>query len=497
MLASRRPVLRRIARSLAARALAAGALGAALASAPARAGLPAEGDCPTVTGGVVTDEQGRPRDAASVTLKEGMVLGIENLLVLRELLPTEIWSHRDVFFFEGMRMEVGPCHRRYVEPGFLKEATARFAKDVSLDARGNLSGYTAGVPFPPDAIDPEAEDAAQRFAWNLALRFAGGGHRGHFRVVDFSEREGDAQTYEGDAYFLPTRGRADLAATGYAVEGSGDTWWIAGGHFTKPFQVRHLAWRQFRPAKTWTSYEEPDDTFVYVPSMRKSRRASTAWVDGLYFPTYAAAGPEAGGSVAFGGDLGVSISPTAGRSAAASAHAYKGFEGMMLRPNAYKWRLLGMQDVMAPINGTSSGYPIDPNRNFGPAGLSVASDRWEVRRAAVIEGAIRRDDEGLRTVMFWVDAQTGVPLYRVSRAGRRRILDVQIFVHRFSGDQPGYPEWPGGTPALVFEPVAEVSFDALAGAGGWRRESYDVVSLPFDRDDLPGLTSSAALERGR
>jgi len=473
------------------------ALAPPVAAPAARDALPAEGDCPTVSGGVVLDEAGRPRDAASVTLKEGMVLALENLLVLRELLPAEIWRQREVFFFEGMRMEIGPCHRRYAEPGFVKAATERFHEDATLDAKGNLRGYTAGVPFPPEAIDTAADDAAQRFAWNLALRFAGGGHRGHFRVVDFPARYGDVQTYEGDFYFLPARGRADLADASHAVEGAGDAWWIAGGHFTKPFQVRHLAWRQFRSAKAWKDYEEPDDTFVYVPEMRKSRRASTSWVDGLYFPTYAVSGPDAGGSVAFGGDMGVSISPTAGRSAAVTAHAYKGFEGLSLRPNAYAWRLVGMQDVLAPINGASSGYPQEPSRNFGPSGLSVASDRWEMRRAAVIEGAIRRDDEGIRSVIYYVDAQTGVPLYRFSRAGKRRLLDLQIFVHRYTGDVRGYPEWPGGTPALVFEPVAQVSFNALAGAGGWRRESYDVLSLPFDPSELPGLISAAALERGR
>ena len=458
--------------------------------------MPDEGDCPTVGGGAVVDEQGVARDAATVTLKEGMVLGLADLLVLRELVPGDLWRHREVFFFEGMRMEIGPCHRRYVAPRFVKEATERFAKDVRLERDGGLAGYTAGVPFPPERIDPASSDAALRFAWNLALRFVGGGHRGHFRVVDFPSRYGEAQTYEGDFYWLPTSGRSDLAESGYRVEDGAKSLWIAGGHFTKPFSVRHIAWRQFRPLETLRDFAEPDDAFVYVPSMRKSRRASTAWVDGIYFPTYTVAGQEGGGPVAFGGDMGA-INPTAGRSAAVTGHAYKGFEGLTLRPNAYAWRLLGMQDVLAPINGVRAGFPQVEDRNYGPSGLSVASDRWEVRHAAVIEGAIRRDDEALRTVTYYVDAQTSMPLYRISRAGKRRLLDVQVFVHRFTGDQPGYPEWPGGVPALVFEPVAQVSYSALHGSGGWRRESYDIVSLPFSRDELPGLTSSAALERGR
>lgn len=455
---------------------------------------PDEGDCPTVSGGSTRDGD-QPRDAAPVTLREGMVLRGDDLLILRQLVPREIWAHREVFFYEGMRMEIGPCFRRYPQPGFFTRATEKHAGQVQLEEDGSLQGYVAGLPFPPDSIDAEAPDAAARWAWNLELRFRGGGHRGRFRIVDFPNRVGSVQTYEGNFFLLPAIGRADLAATNYVLEEANKSWWIAGGRFVKPFNVRHVAWRQFRPVEALHRYQEPDDTFVYVPEMRKSRRASTTWVDGLYFPTYSVASLGGGGPIAFGGGLG-GINPTASNSAAVTTHAYRGFEGLSLRPNAYLWRIRGTQDVLAPINATLPGFPENPDRNFGPSGLSVATDRWEPRHAVVIEGALRQSGEAIRTVTYWVDHQTQQPLFRLTRTGKRRLLDVQIFVHRFSGDQRTYPEWPGGVPALVFDPVAEVSYDAIEGGGGWRRESYDTQSLPFDSSDLPGVTSAAALERG-
>jgi hypothetical protein len=460
----------------------------------ASAAPPDEGDCPTVSG----DRSGtgpQAVDAAPITLREGMVITADDMLILRELLPKEIWQYRDVFFFEGMRMEIGPCFRRYPVPGFYKRATAEHAGQATLARDGSLHGYVAGLPFPPESIDLEADDAAARWAWNLAQRFQGAGHRGHFRIVDFPTRIGSVETYEGDFYLLLTRARADLAEQGYVIDEADDHLWVAGGRFMKPFRVRHIAWRQFRPHETNDDSGEPDDTFVYVPEMRKSRRASTAWVDGIYVPTYAVSDLGGGGSMAFGGGS-VGISPTAGRSSAVTTHSYRGFEGLMLRPNAYHWRMRGTQDVLAPINGSATGYPQDPDRNFGTAGLSVASDRWEPRHAVVIEGLLRRDDESIRTVTYWVDYQTQQPLFRLTRAGRRRLIEVQIFVHRFSGDRPEYPEWPGGVPALVFDPVAQMSYDVIQGGGGWRRESYDSVSLPVDRRELPGLTSAASLERG-
>ena len=72
----------------------------------------------------------------------------------------------------------------------------------------------------------------------------------------------------------------------------------AGGEFTKPFDARFLKWRQFRPEKAAKRYSEPDDIFAYLPSMRKSRRAATNWVDGLYVPKYIATGGGGGGPVA-------------------------------------------------------------------------------------------------------------------------------------------------------------------------------------------------------
>ncbi len=72
-----------------------------------------------------------------------------------------------------------------------------------------------------------------------------------------------------------------------------------------------------------------------------------------------------------------------------------------------------------------------------------------------------------------------------------------MLVHRFTGDVPGYPEWPGGIPANIFEPVGAFFFDALAGGGGWRRESYDLKSTPFTAGEQRYMTSSDNLGKGR
>jgi hypothetical protein len=356
-----------------------------------QAAPPPEGTCPTLAG--TLPEHRRPQDAFAITIEEGMRLGLAQLPLLENLLPREIWQFREVFFYEGMQMEMGPCHRRYPLPDFFEEATRTYAGQSELDDEGNLRGYVAGLPFPQEAIDPEAPDAGWRWAWNFQQRFRGFGPVGSFRLTALPSRLGSVETYRGTFFYVQTAHRADLAESDYRVPQRKKASFVAGGRFAEPFNARHLAWRQLRPNDAEEDWEEPDDTFVYVPSMRKMRRSATAWIDGLFTPRYTVGSEAGGGPVPFGtGDAmgGVeAINPTAGINIQSSENIGRGFTGLALRPNAYRWRFLGEREVIAPLNGVRPGYPESYDRNFGPSGLSVADDRWEIRWAVVIEGLAR------------------------------------------------------------------------------------------------------------
>lgn len=473
-------------------------LGACLFGLPARSGLPPEDSCPTLGGGPAA---GGAEDAGPTLLREGMVLGSDDLPALRDLLPPELWRYREVFFFEGMRMEIGPCHRRYPTGAWYEKATKRFAERAWLDDEGNLRDYVAGLPFAPETIDTAAPAAGAKWAWNLEHRYRGAGPVGTFRLVDLPSRLGSVEIYKGSFFLVRTRHRADLTGSEYAIPDAKERLWVAGGRFDEPFNARHLAWRQLRPARAEQRYLEPDDTFVYVPTMRKTRRAATAWVDGLYTPRYSVSGTDGGGGgVPFGsGEFGPTgaIQPTAGLSIAATENLRKGFVGLSLRPNAYAWRFMGERDVLAPLNSANPGYPENPDRNFGPSGLSVASDRWEVRRAVVLQGQARRVVDEVAGVTLYIDYQTQQPLYLITRRPNGLLLEVGSLVHRFSGDLPPYPAWPGGEKADVFDPVAASFYSVAEGGSGWRRESYDVVSVPLDASDLRRLISTDSLLRGR
>lgn len=482
--AARRPILR-VCQTLLATT-------ASLAVAVAAHAVPDEGDCPTLQ---ATTEEGEVlEDATPIVVKPGMRVDKDGLLALRSLLPPELWKFREVFFYEGMQMEIGPCHRRYVVAGPYAAATERFRGKPRLDRHGNLEHYTAGLPFPPEDIDDDDPSAALRWAWNYEKRYRGAGHRGPMRIRSHASGMGTTQTYEGDFSLLQARERADLAEQGYRVPDAKDRIWVGGGAFTSPFAARGLAWRQFRVEKSDARWEEPDDIFVYVPEMRKMRRAATNWVDGFYVPTFTWAGQSGGGGVPIQGG---GINPTAGVNIGTSEHARIGFTGLTLRPNAYVWRLHGRKVVIAPLNGNATGYPTNKERNFGYSGLSLADDRWDVRSAVVVEGALKQANETIRTVTIYLDEQTLQPLYWISRTDRRRLVEIGVFAHRFTADVEAYPDWPGGFEAHVFEPVAAAFFNALAGEGGWIRESYQLDSLPFSDNARRDMLSADSLLRGR
>jgi hypothetical protein len=248
-----------------------------------------------------------------------------------------------------------------------------------------------------------------------------------------------------------------------------------------------------------TDHAQPDDTFVYVPTMRKMRRAASAWIDGLYMPRYRVSGDSGGGGIPIGGgDYSGpqgAINPTAGESIAVTENLRVGFTALALRPNGYVWRVRGEREVLAPLNAGWPGWPIERERNYGPHGLSIASDRWDVRWA-------NRHSKGSRASG---PSRVAHALRRLGRraaalrdhqGARGRILEVGIPVHRYSDDTRDYPSWPDGEPARVFDPVAEV-FYRVSDDSGWRRESFDAHSTPADPAQRRRFTATEYLERGR
>jgi hypothetical protein len=433
-------------------------------------------------------------DAPPLLFETGDVIETERRERVRDYLPPEIWEHRERFFFEGMRLEIGPCFRDYSPPEFFRAATEKFRGSVKLLANGGVEGRVAGLPFPPDTIDPNDSEAGQKWAWNFQARYRAGGMRGKFRTSDLLGRIGRAEPFIGEMFLNQLAHRADRPDDGYRVPKTDPRVWLMGGRFFMPWSAREYAWLQFRDPASDSDSRYGDEIQVYIPELRKVRRFGAFDLEGLHMPSFSVgvgwAGQQAVGAAApLDPSLPDSITPRR-----------SGFESMQSRPILYRYRLLGLHDVLAPINSLTPAYPTHEERSFGPWGVSWASDRWELRRTLVLEGKKRGavEDDEAAVKRLWIDLQTLQPLYYVSYDKRGGQIDVGYFVGRWSEDRDDYPRWPDDPDRSVrVIDSAGAAFANLKLKGSWRRESWEMVSIPVSDREVRKSLSLRNLQKGR
>jgi hypothetical protein len=468
----------------------------AFAQAPSPWALPGEGGC-APSGGIHISPGKPAEDATGAPLTPGESFGLDRLAVLERYIPEFLWTHRDRFFYEGMRLEIGPCFRSYGAPDFFVSATEQGRGKAKLAADGGLTGWTAGLPFHPGEIAPDAPDAGLRWLWNVQSRYQAAGFRGPFRMTDLVGKIGRAEPFEGEIFKLITSNRADRP--GYEAPGAKGRTFVAGGRFDTPFDARQYAWRQFRPDEVLTDPARSDDLHAYLPTWRRVRRINSARTEGIYMPSFAVAvAPTGAVPVGTGGSVSAIQVPSDAGGTIQTKRS--GYEGLEYRPLLYDVSVVGLHDVLAPINATTPSYPDSPEREFGPWGLSFASDRWDLRRALVLE--LRRKQgvgsEIEARQILYVDLETLSPLYIATFDEKNELTNVGIYVGRWSEDREGYPRWPDD-PARAVRVIDSVgaAFANLAEHGSWRRESWASVATPPPDAEVKQLLSVNQLTKRR
>jgi hypothetical protein len=152
------------------------------------------------------------------------------------------------------------------------EATERYSSQVRLGPKGELLNYVAGLPFPN--FDPNDPQAGLKLAWNFYWRWLGddyknGGSTKEGKIIrDAIERDGSERRATVVAHTIFTRSRVTT-----------DPKPVIPGY-------EHIDWMQLRadeyPRDTSGTttleirYADPnieDDFYIYVPSLRRVRRA--------------------------------------------------------------------------------------------------------------------------------------------------------------------------------------------------------------------------------
>ena len=258
----------------------------------------------------------------------------------------------------------------------------------SSTPRATCTGYVAGLPFPPD--DDRPEGARRRGCAGPGTSSGATAARataGQLPARRHAEPHGRRPDLRGRlVLLLQTRHRADLAASDYALPVAAAEP-VGRRRHASPSRrtARHLAWRQIRsPDADARLHERPDDTFVYVPTMRKVRRAATPGSTASTCPATASCGrrrrrrpPDRRRAYAAAGGA---INPTAGESIAGDARTCAAASRPRAAPERLRLaRARRARGARADQHHARAATRRIRDRNFGPSGLSVGSDRWDVR----------------------------------------------------------------------------------------------------------------------
>jgi hypothetical protein len=365
--------------------------------------------------------------AGAPSFQEGDVIGYDQVDKLRPFLPKELWSNREFLFYEGMKLEIGPFQRDYPLSKVYRDATEKFRGQARIGPDGSLENYTAGQPFPMDTIDCKGDpQAGTKIIWDFSYRWGGGDGASHFYYSYWDRGEELPLYYEGTGGGVQLAHRSEPSL----LEQDGDLFRgekrksASGAEVEAPFDARgiKLMTYRYKDSDKPVAQSRNDDTWVYVPTLRRVRRISTAQ------RTDAISGTDFTLDDLFS------------------------FNGIVPQ---YEWTCLGETRVLAPMNTKVKGYPYVKGQNFGPYGLSFADDRWDLRDAIIVRMTPRNTDHPYSHKDIYLDKQTLQPLYSFAYDQKGELWKIIYHNHRWSEDTSLTGKW--------FEPMDEVDHpDVLA-----------------------------------
>jgi len=395
--------------------------------------------------------------------KEGDVIHFDQIEKLKEYLPPQFWDNRDYFFYEGMALEVGPTQRKYGAADVYEAATRSFKGRSTIGEDSSLQGYVAGQPFLNSEIDCKGDpDAGSKIIWNFNKGWNGDGAASSWSYTYWDRGEQLPLYYEGTAKVIALANRAEPQYR----ENDGDIFphetrlGAFGIEVEAPFDARgiQVLTYRYKSADGPLKNAKNDDTWVYVPDLRRVRRISAAQrtdsVQGTDFTM---------------DDL-------------------RSFSGI---PPQYKWQCLGEKTVLAPANTKSLAYPYTDMYNFGPYGFSYASDRWELRKAWLVRFIPKNEDHPYSHKDIYIDEETYEPLYSFAYDRKGELWKIIWHNHRYSEDWNGvvnkdpkasdgvwYAGWENVPNPKDLRVVSDIIVNVQTGTGN-RIEFWDSEGTPL------------------
>jgi len=264
--------------------------------------------------------------------------------------------------------------KRIEWPRAYKEATEKYSGQVKLSPDGNdVRNYVAGLPFPN--IDPKDPQVAQKIMWNFGYNFTG--------TDDVDLRNFDADTgtiadkgpMSVERHFLLDHFRRLFWTGRLYVEPKPDKpnpngYRAQQGLYPilEPFDLKGVG----ALGNRYIESSKQDDSWLYLPSLRRVRRLSTAQrSDAL-----------------FGQDTDVD-----------SYFGYAGQVGWM------DWKFLGEKEVLGVMH--AQNFPV----KWGNPVDWAFDDNWEKRKVWVMEGVSKLPQYAYSKRIIYIDKETLAVLY--------------------------------------------------------------------------------------
>jgi hypothetical protein len=398
-------------------------------------------------------QQAEDAGASTPTFKEGEVITFDQIQKLRPFLPDEFWDNRDFFFYEGIQLEIGPTQFDYSPSDQYKAATERFRGQPRIGPDNSLENWTTGRPFPQETIDCAGDpEAGVKIMWDFQA-ISRDGHASFFYSY-WDRGEQLPLYYEGTSQSVALAHRVEPE---YIEKNNGDIFrgekrkFAFGVDVTAPFDARGIQLLSYR----YKSSDKPrknarnDDTWVYVPTLRRVRRISTAQ------RTDAISGTDFTFDDLFS------------------------FNGIIPQ---YEWTCLGERKIIAPMNTMAKAYPYEKDHNFGPYGLSYADDRWELRNAWVVRMKPKNDDHPYHHKDIYIDKQTLAPLYSFAYDQKEELWKIIWHNKRWSEDERltgvWFPGWEAIPEPRYLQVVSDTIINVQTGTGN-RIEFWDAHGTPL------------------
>lgn len=276
------------------------------------------------------------------------------------------------------------------------EATEKYSNQVKLSANGlKIENYTAGMPFPD--IDPNDPQAALKIMWNYEYR--------PFFIDDF--REGDFGSYTGpmnyekamtveralwigDVRRLYYNGRLFVDPKPELPNPEGVRYKESLHPIMSPFDLKGIGLLDIR----YIDAARQDDTWLYMPQLRRVRRLSSAQrSDAL-----------------FGQD--------------ADADSFFGYSGHIAWMD---WKLLGVKEVLGALH--TENWPV---KQCPGGGDFIFCDSWEKRPVYIIEGVSKLPQYAFSKRILFIDRQAWLTLYSdmYDRAGQLWKTWIDFFSYK-------------------------------------------------------------------